>query len=208
MVTSKNELKILEWDVNKQKHSFVCCFTSFLCETSRMDNRAYHHLWYVMAIYYLNRISNVYIPTEKMTWLSKIFGNKRPHRSYCSPQKPLQIKKHIWYNQYVDLKKTHALFYFWKLNGPYLLNLESPSPNDALCLNLLKLAQWFWMRRFSNFANVFSLFSPFVKRCGPSFEQTWNPIIQDCCVQGLVAIGTLVLEKEILKFRQFNFTIV
>ena len=115
MVTSKNELKILEWDVcktnkqtNKQtnKHSFVCCFTSFLCETSRMDNRAYHHLWYVMAIYYKNWISNMCIPTEKMTWLSKIFGNKRPHRSYCSPQKPLQIKKHIWYNQYIDLKKT------------------------------------------------------------------------------------------------------
>ena len=36
--------------------------------------------------------------------------------------------------------------------------LESPSPKDALCQVWLKLAQWFWRRRFLNFVNVFSLF--------------------------------------------------
>ena len=35
---------------------------------------------------------------------------------------------------------------------------ESPSPKDALCQIWLKLAQWFWRRRFFNFVNVFSLF--------------------------------------------------
>ena len=40
----------------------------------------------------------------------------------------------------------------------HLKKLESPSPNDALCQVRLKLAQWFWRRRFFNFVNVFSLF--------------------------------------------------
>mgnify|MGYP003685852939 CR=1 FL=1 len=41
----------------------------------------------------------------------------------------------------------------------HLNKLESPSPKDALCQVRLKLAQWFWRRRFLNFVNVFfSLF--------------------------------------------------
>ena len=40
----------------------------------------------------------------------------------------------------------------------HLKKLESPSPKDALCQVWLKLAQWFWTRRFLNFINVFSLF--------------------------------------------------
>ena len=39
----------------------------------------------------------------------------------------------------------------------YLNKLESPLPKDALCRVWLKLAQWF-LRRFPNFVNVFSLF--------------------------------------------------
>ena len=40
----------------------------------------------------------------------------------------------------------------------HLTKLESPSPKDALCKVGLKLAQWFWRRRYSNFVDVFSLF--------------------------------------------------
>ena len=36
-------------------------------------------------------------------------------------------------------------------------------PKDALCQVWLKLAQWFWRRRFLNFINVFLLFSPLEK---------------------------------------------
>ena len=57
----------------------------------------------------------------------------------------------------------------------YLKKLESPSPKDAFCQECLKLAQWFWRRRFLNFVNVFSLFHyylPLEKGGGPSFEQT------------------------------------
>ena len=64
----------------------------------------------------------------------------------------------------------------WKRMGALHLNkLESPSPKDALCQVWLKLAQWFWRRRYLNFVNVFSLFRnylPLEKDGGPSFEQT------------------------------------
>ena len=40
----------------------------------------------------------------------------------------------------------------------HLKKLESLSPKDALCQVWLKLAQWFWRRRFFNFVNVFSIF--------------------------------------------------
>ena len=36
--------------------------------------------------------------------------------------------------------------------------IDSHSAKDALCQVWLKLAQWFWSRRFFNFVNVFSLF--------------------------------------------------
>ena len=41
--------------------------------------------------------------------------------------------------------------------------LESPSPKDALCHVWLKLALWFWRRRFFNFINVFSLFLNYLR---------------------------------------------
>ena len=36
--------------------------------------------------------------------------------------------------------------------------LKSPSPKDAFCRIMLKLAQWSWRRRFLNFVNIFTLF--------------------------------------------------
>ena len=45
-----------------------------------------------------------------------------------------------------------------KLLVLHLKKLKFPSPKDALCQGWLKLAQWFWRRRFLNFVNVFSLF--------------------------------------------------
>ena len=40
----------------------------------------------------------------------------------------------------------------------HLNKLEPPSPKDALCQVWLKLALWFWRKRFFNFVNIFSLF--------------------------------------------------
>ena len=50
---------------------------------------------------------------------------------------------------YLPLEKGGAL---------HLNKVEYPSPKDALWQVLLKMAKWFWRRRFLNFVNVFSLF--------------------------------------------------
>ena len=50
--------------------------------------------------------------------------------------------------------RKNPLFTLWKVN---LNKLEYFSAKDALCQDWLKLARWF-LRRFLNFVNVFSLF--------------------------------------------------
>ena len=85
----------------------------------------------------------------------------------------------------------------WEKGGALHLNkLESPSPKDALCQVWLKLAQWFWRKRFLNFVNVFSLLriiSPW-KKAGPFI---WIPFTQGFVVPSFVKIGSVVLEKKI-----------
>ena len=52
-------------------------------------------------------------------------------------------------------------------------------PNEAVCQNWLKLAQWFWRRDFFNFVNAFSLFviiSPW-KRAGPFICSNLHPLL-------------------------------
>ena len=47
----------------------------------------------------------------------------------------------------------------WKYCEALNMNkLQSPSARDALCHVWLKLAQWFWRKRFLNFINLFSHF--------------------------------------------------
>ena len=53
------------------------------------------------------------------------------------------------FRNYLPLEKGGTL---------HLYKLESPSPKDALCQVWLKLAYWFWRRRFLKFVNLFSLF--------------------------------------------------
>ena len=80
-----------------------------------------------------------------------------------------------------------------------LKKLEFSSPNDALCQIWLKLAQWFWRRRFLNFVNDFCYFviiSPW-KRAGPSSAQTWIPFTQGCLLPNLVEIGPVDLQEKI-----------
>ena len=59
------------------------------------------------------------------------------------------------------IRKDHLSFQLrWAKKGRafHLNKLTSPSPNDALCSVWLKLALWFWRRRFFHFVNVSSLF--------------------------------------------------
>ena len=56
-------------------------------------------------------------------------------------------KLESFFRNYLPLEKVSAL---------HLNKFKSLSPNDALCQVWLKLAQWFWRRRFLNFVNVIS----------------------------------------------------
>ena len=80
----------------------------------------------------------------------RIYQKQEAHGPYCSPEKPVQINQLIR-----GRRKTFSLF--WGLNSPYFWNLESSSPNDALCQVWLKLVQWF-CRRFLNLVNVYPIF--------------------------------------------------
>ena len=73
------------------------------------------------------------------------------------------------YSNYLPLRKGGAL---------HLNKLEFSTPKDALCQVSLKLAQWFWRRRFFNFVNVLSLFLNYLpwKRARPFILTNLNPI--------------------------------
>mgnify|MGYP003686116863 CR=1 FL=1 len=91
----------------------------------------------------------------------------------------------------------------------HLNKTESHSPKDALCKVCLKLAQWFWRRRFflilSMYFRYFVIISPLEKGQGPSFEQNWIPFNQRCLVPSLVEISLVVQERKIFKFCQCIF---
>ena len=89
---------------------------------------------------------------------------------------------------YLPLEKGGAL---------HLDKLESPSPKDALCQVLLKLAQWFWGRRFFLISTMYFPYFVIIfhwKRAGPLL---WIPLTQGCFVASLVEIGPVVLKKKI-----------
>ena len=56
----------------------------------------------------------------------------------------------------VDSEKKKTIIYFKRIEWFFIWT--NYAPMDALCQILLKLAQWFWRRRFLNYDNVFLLF--------------------------------------------------
>ena len=74
----------------------------------------------------------------------------------------LKLAQWFWRRIFLNFLNVFSLFrnYTPLENGValHLNKLGSPSPKDDLCKVWLKLAQWFWRRRFLNFVNVFSLF--------------------------------------------------
>jgi hypothetical protein len=60
----------------------------------------------------------------------------------------------FWRRRFLKIFRAFSLFhYYLPLEKGYPLSLNkiiSPSPKDNLCQVWLKLAQWFWRRRFLN----------------------------------------------------------
>ena len=73
---------------------------------------------------------------------------------------------HPWVKGILDFSNEGPLLFQrgaiispWKKGGALYLNkLQTPSPKGDLCQDWLKLAQWFWRRRFFQVVNVFSQF--------------------------------------------------
>ena len=107
---------------------------------------------------------------------------------------PMVLKKKIFKNsQFVSTILSSPIgkgqAYHWN-------KIESPSPKDVLCYFWLKLAQWFWWRRFFNFVNLFSLFRYYLplEKGGP-FTLHLNKL-EVCFVPSLVEIGPVILQKK------------
>ena len=67
-----------------------------------------------------------------------------------------------------------------------IFKLELSSPKDALCQDWLKLAQWFWRRRFLKVVNVFLLFPnylPFGKGMALHLNKLESPLTGDTLCQ-------------------------
>ena len=102
-----------------------------------------------------------YIPLKKnrVLRLNKL-KSPWPRDTFC--QVWLKFAQWFWRRTILNFVNVFLLFrYHLPLEKGRALHLnkpESPSPKDALCQVWLKLAQWFWRRRFLNFINVFSLF--------------------------------------------------
>ena len=93
---------------------------------------------------------------------------------------------------------------FEKSVALHLNKLYSHFPRDALCQVWLKLANWFFRRRFLNFVHSFSVnrnYLPLEKELSLYF-QNWNFLHpgQRCFVPSLVKIDLMIL--EIFKCRQ------
>ena len=73
-----------------------------------------------------------------------------------------KLAQWFWRRRFLNFVNVFSLFRnnlpLEKGRALHLKKLESTSPNDALCQVWVKLAKWFWRRRFLNFVNVFSLF--------------------------------------------------
>ena len=74
----------------------------------------------------------------------------------------------------------------------HLNKLQSPSPKDALCQVWLKLAKWFWRRRFFNFVNVCSLFRNYRRWQRRTTDKFWSEKITWAFGSGELKIRPLI----------------
>ena len=71
----------------------------------------------------------------------------------------LKMAQWFWRRRILKVFNVFLLFHnylpFEKGMALHLKKLESPSPKNALCQVWLKLAHWFWRRRFFKVVNLF-----------------------------------------------------
>ena len=88
----------------------------------------------------------------------------------------------------------------WKRGRALHFNkLKSSSPKDAFCQVRLKLAQWFWRRRYFNFVNGFLLFCNYLP-----MELGWGPSFKSSSSKNALCWVWLKLARWFWRWRFFN----
>ena len=106
-----------------------------------------------------------------ISWLMILNIKQEPHGPRRLPDKNSSINTYDYIITFLREEKTHYPLYENRM-VLHLIKLESPSPKDALCQVWLKLAQWFWIRRF--YFRYFIIISPW-KRVGPFIWTNLSP---------------------------------
>ena len=90
----------------------------------------------------------------------------------------------------------------------HLNKFESLLTKDTLCQVLMKLAQWFWRRRFLKNINVFSQFGNYLllEKGGSLHWTNLNPFHPRMLVPSFVEIDPGVLEKETKMWKVYDGT--
>ena len=152
----------------------------------------------------------------------RLLKNQDAHGPHHSPKKPVQINEYFWaklwlylllnwpsrsgwedFQNFVHVFSNSVIISHWKREGPFIWKkLEFPSHKHDLCQVLLKLAQWFWRRRFLKFVKWMHF--PFYIIISPSFKQNWISFTLGCFVTSLVEISPVVLEKKMKMWNVYN----
>jgi hypothetical protein len=110
-----------------------------------LEKKIFKYFLCTFTLLLLSPLKKGYHPSFEQTWIPF------PPRMICAKSgwnwPALVLEKKICY--YLPLQKGAAL---------HFNKLEFPPPKDDLCHVWLKLAQWFWRRRFLNINCVFLLF--------------------------------------------------
>ena len=89
-------------------------------------------------------------------------------------------------------------------------NLEPSSPKNALCQVWLKMAQWFWRRRFLKVFNLFLLFPhylPFGKDVAFHLNKLESPLPKNALCQVWLKLVKWFCRKRFLKVVNLFFII-
>ena len=95
-----------------------------------------------------------------MTLFTLYIFKQEAHGPHRLPEKTVQSLNK--YDYIITLIQRRKKKNYENLLILHLNKLESPSPKNVLCQVWLKLAQWFWRRKFFNFVNVFFLFGNYL----------------------------------------------
>ena len=138
--------------------------------------------------------------------------NKRPMDHIAHLRNQFKLIKYILAKLWLYYKKKHPIISFLRIEWSLFIKLWVPYPftHGSFVSSLVKLAQWFWRRRFLNFVNVFLLYHnylPLEKGVALPLNKYESPSTKATLYQlSLVETGPLVLEK-IFKFCQCSFAI-